>query len=366
MSSLKIKIDSMSSKLSRFKDENVEVDELLAFGTENDCSDLYVKVGERPYFNRYGSLYEVPCMYTSQDIWERFSKQAISSERNAYYVRERQLDFAYELRPAAGSKYHQKVMVLRYRVSAGFSFKKNEGAFRMIRPYLPSFKTINFPPDIQEHIKRSFESKSGIIMLSGATGSGKSTTISAAINDFSKPGQPLDNSMIITLEDPIEYVYENTKSVRFMQKELGEDFMSFDLGIKQALREHPNVIIPGEIRDFEGISACINAAETGHLVMTTFHASDVAGVISRLYSYIGRIKDDAIYDLIANLDMVIVQRIVSNDSSFKLETQFLKFTYDVKRILQESVEKGRNVSVVINELMKDESLVESGIIKDWS
>ena len=130
------------------------------------------------------------------------------------------------------------------------------------------------------------------------------TTQVAVMNDFTKPGQILDNKVIIGMEDPIEYTFKSTESVKFNQKELEKDFLSYELGIKQSLREHPNVILVGECRDKPVINATIEAARTGHLVSTSFHASDVGGTIARLSFHLEN-DINLIYDLIINLNIII-------------------------------------------------------------
>ena len=358
-------IDNINIKISKYKDRLVFIPELLQFCSENNCSDLYIKVGDYPYITRYGKVIRVPCLPINTKIWNEFAIYAISSERNAEYTRNKMLDFAYTIPIPETSKFYDKYKEFRYRVSSGYSGNKNIATFRMITPELPTFSKLNFPEQIIEKLKLSFNNRSGIIILAGPTGSGKTTTLAACINDFTKPNNPLDNKMIITLEDPCEYIYESTNNVKINQKELGVDFKSFALGVKQSLREHPHMILCGEIRDREVINTTIEAARTGHLVSTTLHSDSVAGTVARLAYYIQDNSGDMMHDLIMNLNFILAQRITADGSKFLLDTQYIFFTDDIIKYLLNMIEENKNISRTINNLFTNDEFVKSGVVKDW-
>lgn len=345
---------------TNFYNKILSIDELLIFCTENKCSDLYVKIGHKPYISKYGKIYEVPCYETTNKIWNDWEKYAISSENNAKYVRSKMLDFAYTIH------INNKNTEYRYRVSAGFSVGKSIATFRMISDELPSFNSMNFPKDLKSILEQIGRKRERITIFSGATGAGKTTTMSACINDFSKPGGPFENSVIISLEDPIEYIYNSSPSVNIVQKELGSDFKEFSLGVKQALREHPNFINVGETRDKETINTLVEASRTGHAVFTSFHAIDVADTISRLYNHLIGTNADIMYDLISSLNLICCQKLIPSDNGFKLVTQYMVFNDSIRRHLNECIEKGKNIPVVINELFKNEQLLKNGLVKDWN
>lgn len=353
-SSLKI---SSSMDMSQFANRKAEINELLIFATENGCSDLYIKLDEQPYLNQYGKLYRVPCYPTNRLIFNDWAKIAISSENNATYVRQKMLDFSYVV-PAKG---------YRYRASAGFSTNKNTCVFRMIDNSLPTFGQKNIPKDMQALLNKSLSARGGITLLAAPTGNGKTTTIAASINLFSEPDMPLDNSNIITLEDPIEYVYESKPSFVIRQKELGKDFKTFALGVKQALREHPSHIMVGESRDAETISVLVEAARTGHSVITTFHTGSVGDTIARLRNYLISTNPEIVYDLIANMNVIICQRLMpaANNKGYQLKYQFMYFTDAIKDLLVEAIDKGKNVPFVIGKLFKNEQLLKTGVLKDF-
>lgn len=192
------------------------------------------------------------------------------------------------------------------------------------------------------------------------------TTFAACMNDFSKPGGPFENSVIISLEDPIEYIYNNSAHVKVVQKELGIDFKEYSSGIKQSLREHPNFVNVAETRDKETIAALIEGSRTGHGVFSTFHSDGVADSISRLYNQsCSDGNKDIMYDLISNINIIICQRIVANGESFKLETQYMLFTASIITFLNEMIEQDKNIPSVINSLLQNKTLLENKIVKDW-
>lgn len=355
---MKLNKNNLNLLLENFKNKVPNIDELLVFCTENKCSDLYIKVGEKPYISRYGLIYQVPTYEITNKIWNDWSDIAITHENNAKYVRNKMLDFSY--------KINHNGEFYRYRVSAGFSTNKNIATFRMISKEPPSFDNINFPKTIVSILKQTTEKRNKITMLVGATGSGKTTTLAACINDFSKNNGPFSNSVIISLEDPIEYIYENKENVKIVQKELGIDFKDYSLGIKQALREHPNFINVAETRDKETINTLIEASRTGHGVFTSFHAIDVADTISRLYNHsCADGNKDIMYDLIANMNMIICQRLISGENEFKLDIQYMLFTQEIINFLNDMIEKNKNIPNVINNLFKNEKLINYKILKNW-
>lgn len=350
--------------LKLLTDKVVSINTLLCFCTDNKCSDLYIKMGKKPYISRYGRLYIIPCHAITNIIWNEWSKEAISSENNAKYVRQKMLDFAYDYSFDRDGYVNQ----YRYRVSAGFSVGKNIATFRMISKELPSFSTINFPKDIAEILRQTALKQQGITIFSGSTGSGKTTTFASCINDFSKPGMPFDNKTIVSLEDPIEYVYNSNNSFNIVQKELGSDFKEYHLGVKQALREHPNFINVAETRDRETINTIVDASQTGHAVWTSWHSSNVGDSISRMYNYLSgdASGQSVMYDLIANINIVMCQRLTSDPvNGFKLSIQYVVFIDQIKKYLNDAVSNGKHLPTVVNSFFSNEELLKLKIVKDW-
>lgn len=363
---MNFKTVDIKEKMKIFEYKTPSIDKLLAFCTEYNCSDLYIKVGERPYISRYGSIFEIPSYGTDDKTWKEFASIAITSEMNFDYVHNKMCDFSYEIEVPDNSRFKKNHDYFRYRVNVGFSEQKKIATFRMITPDLPSFSTINFPKKEMQVLKEACSRRSGVTLLTGVTGSGKTTSLASCINDFTKKDEPLDNSVIITLEAPIEYLYKSTPSVKIVQKEMGKDFISFQEGVKQALREHPTDIVVGEIRDNEGINACIDAARTGHSIYSSFHTENVSGCLSRLYNYTSKDNSEIMYDLIANMNLILCQRLNANGKEFKLETQYMFFTDTIKKYLAMCLSKDENIGIAIDRLFENEELKKANILKDWS
>ena len=359
------------------------IDELLIFCTENKCSDLYIKIGEQPFVSRYGKIYTIPSYKINFKIWDDWSKTAITSENNAKYVRQKMLDMSYVVYLSDDhikdlikkisfsnnklqlKQQNDKPKSYRYRVSCGFSMGKNIATFRMISAELPSFSTINFPKNASELLYKSIEKRNKITLFIGATGSGKTTSMVACLNDFSKNNGPLCNSTIISLEDPIEYVMPSSNNVNVIQKELGTDFKEFSSGVKQALREHPNFINVGETRDSETIETLVEASRTGHGVISSFHATDVGDTLSRMYNYLIKDNESIMYDLVNNINFIICQKLKPSDNGFILNTQWMMFTEDITKFLIKNIEQGKNIPTVVNSLFKNQELLKYNIVKDW-
>lgn len=191
-----------------------------------------------------------------------------------------------------------------------------------------------------------------------------SSTMAACINTFSQKGDVLDNTVWSTLEDPIEYRFESTDSFKITQKEMGEDFREFADGIKVALREHPNCILVGEIRDKYSISSAIEASRTGHLTMTTFHADDVAGTLRRLLYHLDN-SSDLTYDLIANMRCIVSQHLIPQADRYLVDVEYLYFSPTVKRTILNGLKNGDNINSIIDDIMSNKEFIDSKEVRNW-
>lgn len=191
-----------------------------------------------------------------------------------------------------------------------------------------------------------------------------SSTMAACINTFSQKGGVLDNTVWVTMEDPVEYSFHCTESFKITQKEMGEDFRNFADGIKLSLREHPNCILVGEIRDRESISSTIEASRTGHLTMTTFHADDVAGTLRRLLYHLDN-SADLTYDLIANMRCIVSQHLIPQSDKYLVDVEYLYFSPTIKRTILHGLRDGRDVNSIIEEIMHDETFIAKKEVKNW-
>ncbi|HVY71484.1 MAG TPA: PilT/PilU family type 4a pilus ATPase [Verrucomicrobiae bacterium] len=194
----------------------------------------------------------------------------------------------------------------RYR--ANFSKQKGQQSFsfRIVPQQRMKLGDLQLPASLREIINEP----RGVVLVTGPTGQGKSTTLRALIQEINETAA----MRIITIEDPIEYVFEECRS-QFEQREVGIDTASFADGIRNAMRQDPNVIFIGEIRDRESIFAAMQAAETGHLVLTTLHADSVAQAIGRIREYYPSTEQASISNLLGrNLNSIVCQRLIPNTS----------------------------------------------------
>ncbi|MGD0078089.1 MAG: PilT/PilU family type 4a pilus ATPase [Sedimentisphaerales bacterium] len=228
-------------------------------------SDLHIKVGAPPTYRVDGDLKKLNGPILTQDLAEQLILPLLS-ENSLEKLRElHSVDCSYRL------------TATHFRINV---FKENDGicaAIRALSVDIPTVERIGFPNDIWKDI---INRKHGLVLITGVTGAGKSTTIASLINRITEERA----GRIITIEDPIEYIYEQKRSL-VSQREIGKDVYSFIDGLRSMLREDPDVIVVGEMRDAETIAMTLMAAETGHLVFSTLHTRDTASTITRILDY---------------------------------------------------------------------------------
>ena len=234
---------------------------------------------------------------------------------------------------------------LRYRLQAYRSMGRISISMRRIPYEIPTFEELNLPP-IYQKVMENPEQK-GIVIVGGETGSGKSSTLAAMIGYLSK--RP--DKHIVTVEDPIEFVFQNTKGL-IHQREMGLDFPNFSEALRSVLREDPNVIMIGEMRDAETVHAAIKAAETGHLVLTSLHTATAAWTFSRILNFFKEAEHDAVrlnlsYNLLAIMNQILVPSEQENVGLIPATEVFINVP-SVRQYLREK-EKESELSDVIKE-----------------
>jgi len=193
---------------------------------------------------------------------------------------------------------------VRYRANCYIERGEIAIAIRVINNVVPSIVDLNLPYILFDLVKR----KNGLILVTGPTGSGKSTTLAALINEINNT----TTTHIITIEDPIEYIFENKKSI-IHQREIGTDLLSFDDGLRSVLRQDPDVIMIGELRDKNTIQTALKASETGHLVMTTLHTASVRQTVNRLSGYFNIEEANKIRQQLSNtLIAILCQKLIKS------------------------------------------------------
>ena len=301
--------------------------QLLEQSFEEKASDLHITVGLPPVFRKNGSLISSGEVNFSQEDTKEMLKGIVEFDKLEEFEANGEIDFSYEL-PG----------LCRFRINAYHQQGQVSIAVRMIESKIPAIEELGMPNVLYTLADKPH----GLILVTGPTGSGKSTTLASMIDYINTTKA----KHIITLEDPIEYVHTHKKSV-VNQREVGSDTLSFANGLRAALRQDPDVILVGEMRDLETISTAITAAETGHLVMATLHTSSAPTTIDRIIDVFPPHQQSQIRIQLANvLQGIVSQRLfVQSDSKGRLAaTEVLIQTPSVANLIRnEKVHQLQNV-----------------------
>jgi len=241
----------------------MDIRELLSDAIKKRASDLHITANNPPVLRIDGELVpQVNQPLVSTDDLEKMLTSITNEEQQKRFENELELDFAYNLENFG-----------RFRANACLQRGRISLCFRLLQVNVPDIDELNLPEICKDLALR----ERGLIIVSGPTGSGKSTTLAAIIKYINN----LKKRRIITIEDPIEFIHEN-KNCFITQRELGTDTLSFGTALKHALRQDPDVIMVGEMRDLETISIALTAAETGHLILATLHTPSAPQTIDRI------------------------------------------------------------------------------------
>ena len=238
------------------------INQLIERAKDTTCSDIHITSMGEISMRQYGTLKKMDEEFT-QEYLDGLIYEMLSEGQRAIYDSGKDLDFSYETEQSK----------IRCRVNVFHQRGTNAACLRIMGSTIPTIESLKLPPVIRSLA----DQPRGLVLVTGPTGSGKSTTLAAMIDYINRNRA----EHILTIEDPIEYIYEPDKST-IHQREIGLDVDSFAGALRSALREDPDVILVGEMRDYETISAAITAAETGHLVMSTLHTTGAADTINRI------------------------------------------------------------------------------------
>ncbi|MBS0209695.1 MAG: PilT/PilU family type 4a pilus ATPase [Planctomycetes bacterium] len=319
-------IDALAAKFVAKKEE-LEIDKLFRALVKLKGSDLHLKVGRQPIVRVNGTLRPLNRDPIDDAEMVRLCLPLLSERNRKIYEESGGADFAYSIE-VDGTPWRFRVNLLQQLGHVGM-------VARRVNQWIPDFEGLNLPPVMVDLCKYS----QGMVLLAGVTGSGKSTTIASMLNWVNKNY----SKHILTLEDPIEFVFTEDKCL-INQREIGLDVKDFGIGMKHAVREDPDVMLVGEMRDEETFLTAIHAAETGHLVFGTIHASSAPSTIGRILDLFPQSMHSSLRSAIAmNMKAIVAQKLLPSikEGVGRVPTvEIMTFNATVrKQILEEKDEK---------------------------
>jgi len=269
----------------------MDLNELLTYSVDSGASDLHLSVGSIPMVRINGTMKPLNVDVLEQTDMEKMLPQVMNKDQLSMFKEKKEIDFSAKLEGKG-----------RFRVNLFNQINGLAGVFRTIPDTIKSCEELGIPPFMQDLAMMD----RGLILLTGPTGSGKSTTLAAMVDHINREKA----CHIITIEDPVEY-YHHTNESLINQRELGASTHSFANALRAALREDPDVILVGEMRDLETISLALTAAETGHLVLSTLHTSSAIKAIDRIIDIYPTGQKDQIRSMLSeSLEAVIAQKLL--------------------------------------------------------
>ena len=296
----------------------LDIRELLKMAIEKKASDLHLTENSAPILRIDGRLTFIDQPPLKKDELKKSIYGLLSDLQKEKFERDKELDFSLQLEGLE-----------RFRTNIHIQRGCVEGAFRRISTYIPAMGELGLPPAITQFARK----QNGLVLITGPTGSGKTTTLASMINLIN-----VERACMITMiEDPIEYVHVNKKSV-IKQREVYSDTHSFAEALKRCLRQDPDIIVVGEMRDLETISTALTAAETGHLVLATLHTPDAAQTIERIIDVFPPHQQQQVrLQLSASLEGVVSQKLLARaeGKGRALVSEVLTATPAVRNLIRE-------------------------------
>ncbi|MCD4783543.1 MAG: PilT/PilU family type 4a pilus ATPase [Candidatus Eremiobacteraeota bacterium] len=291
MKSLEKKEQPTESKGEEKSEFEYDLTDLLQVVRKYNASDLHIKEGSPPIIRIHSELFPVGEYRLTSEDCQKLIFEVCNRSQFERLISGKEIDIAYS---DGGT---------RFRISAFLQKSTFSAAIRMLQTEIPKFEALNLPTELSELVSH----KHGLVLVTGPAGTGKSTTLAAMVDHINEKSA----KHIITIEDPIEYLHISKKSL-ISQREVGSDTLSFFTGLKNALRQDPDVILIGEIRSPETIMIATQAAETGHLILSTLHTPNAVQSINRLLDvFSGDVQKQMRLLLANNLRGVVSQRLIN-------------------------------------------------------
>ena len=303
---------------------------VLEYAVSVNASDVHLVAGEKPVFRQYGDLVAGGDEYLSIEFLLELIEEMLPAHARDQFHHHHEADFSIE-----------EASIGRFRVNAFMERGKPSLALRLVKTDIPTFEELGLPPVLGDIAL----GPSGIVLVSGSTGSGKSTTIARMIQHVNENA----SHRIITIEDPIEFVFHNKRSV-VLQREIGSDTDSFTKALRSVVRQDPDIIMIGEMRDADSFSAALAMAETGHMVVSTLHTDTAAQSITRILNFFPPDQRDVVrMSLAVNLRGVLCQRLVhAIDGGLRPMVEIMVCSPIVKKLIE------------TNQLEKVSTAIETG------
>ena len=315
-------------------DKELEVDKIFRAAITQEASDIHLQVGRPPVFRMRGSLRELEMKPISEEQMIKLTFPMMDQRNLDIFHRDGGADYA-------------KIMVKdgdpwRFRVNLFTQLGKVGMVARKIERSIPPFEGLWLPPVMEELCKYD----QGMVLLAGVTGSGKSTTIASMLDWINQNYR----KHILTIEDPIEFVYTQDKCL-INQREIGQDVIDFHVAMKHAVREDPDIMLVGEMRDRDTFETAIHAAETGHLVFGTIHASSAPGTIGRILDLFpqamhGAIRASMAMNMKAIVGQKLLKTVVDKPSRVPI-TEIMTFNPMVRKLVREESDEKLTAAIQI-------------------
>jgi len=321
----------------------MDIDELLRYAVKYGASDLHLTVGNPPILRVNGRLKKIPGPALAREDAQALVFSMLSDDQRASVERKREIDLSYTWGTAGTSSAVSLEYVtperIRARVNVFLDLTGIGAAFRIIPAKVRTLEELPAPNSVAELTR----CPSGLVLVTGPTGCGKSTTLASMIDRIDQER----SARIISIEDPIEYIFAS-RNCLISQREIGTHSESFAAALRACLREDPDVILVGEMRDLETIRLALNAAETGHLVLSTLHTNDVAQTIDRIVDVFPAEQQDYVRQILANVVQGIIAQklLLRKDGRGRVAAlEVLVATPAVRNLIRES--KSHQVSSLV-------------------